>query len=109
MSVRDWALCLNGAMKTAQDGKEYNFGYGQTSVDNRLNILAEIEKFMLTAYNCVPIMQNGSGSLLSQQVYYVVEDYNPMMKRGGIQYMKYNYNDAEWAEYVASQGGTLQY
>ncbi|RKJ22027.1 hypothetical protein D7X48_00065 [bacterium D16-50] len=109
MSVRDWALCLNGAMKTAQDGKEYNFGYGQTSVDNRLNILAEIEKFMLTAYNCVPIMQNGSGSLLSQQVYYVVEEYNPMMKRGGIQYMKYNYNDAEWAEYVASQGGTLQY
>ncbi len=109
MSVRDWALCLNGAMKTAQNGKEYNFGYGQTSVDNRLNILAAIEKFMLTAYNCVPIMQNGSGSLLSQQVYYVVEEYNPMMSRGGIQYMKYNYNDAEWAEYVASQGGTLQY
>lgn len=109
MNVRDWALCLNGAMKTAKDGKEYNFGYGQTSVDNRLNILAEIERFMLTAYNCVPIMQNGSGSLLSQQVYYVVEEYNPMMYRGGIQYMKYNYNDAEWAEYVASQGGTLQY
>ena len=108
MNVRDWALCLNGEMKTA-NGKEYNFGYGQTSVDNRLNILAEIEKFMLTAYNCVPIMQNGSGSLLSQQVYYVVEEYNPMMYRGGIQYMKYNYNDAEWAEYVASQGGTLQY
>ncbi len=109
MSARDWALCLNGKMKTAQDGKEYNFGYGQTSVENRLNILAEIEKFMLTSYNCVPIMQNGSGSLLSQQVYYVVEEYNPMMYRGGIQYMKYNYNDAEWAEYVASQGGTLQY
>ncbi len=109
MSARDWALCLNGKMKTAQDGKEYNFGYGQTSVENRLNILAEIEKFMLTSYNCVPIMQNGSGSLLSQQVYYVVEKYNPMMYRGGIQYMKYNYNDAEWAEYVASQGGTLQY
>lgn len=109
MNVRDWALCLNGSMKTAQDGKEYNFGYGQTSVDNRLTILAEIEKFMLTSYNCVPIMQNGSGSLLSQQVFYVVEEYNPMMYRGGIQYMKYNYNDAEWAEYVASQGGTLQY
>lgn len=109
MNARDWALCLNGTMKTAQDGKEYNFGYGQTSADNRLEILAAIEKFMLTAYNCVPILQDGSGALLSQQVYYVVEEYNPMMKRGGIQYMKYNYNDAEWAEYVASQGGTLQY
>lgn len=109
MNVRDWAVCLNGTMKTAKDGKEYNFGYGQTSVDNRLNILTEIEKFMLTSYNCVPIMQNGSGALLSKQVYYVVEEYNPMMYRGGIQYMKYNYNDTEWAEYVASQGGTLQY
>ena len=32
-----------------------------------------------------------------------------MMSRGGIAYMKYNYNDAEWADYVAGQGGTLQY
>ena len=31
------------------------------------------------------------------------------MIRGGIQYLKYNYSDTEWAEYVASQGGTLQY
>ena len=108
MSVRDWALCLNGTMKTV-NGKDYNFGYGQTSVENRLTILAEIEKFMLTAYNCVPIMQDGSGSLLSQQVYYVVEEYNAMMARGGIQYLKYNYNDAEWADYVSSQGGTLKY
>ena len=108
MSARDWALCLNGTMVNV-DGTDYNFGYGQTSVDNRLAILAEIEKFMLTAYNCVPIMQDGSGFLLTQQVYYIVEEYNPMMSRGGIAYMKYNYNDAEWAEYVAGQGGTLQY
>ncbi len=108
MSVRDWALCLNGTMKTV-NGKDYNFGYGQTSVENRLTILAEIEKVMLTSYNCVPIMQDGSGFLLSQQVYYIVEDYNPMMGRGGIQYMKYNYSDADWADYVKSQGNTLSY
>lgn len=108
MNARQWALCLNGTMVTV-DGTDYNFGYGQTSVDNRLTILAEIERFMLTAYNCVPIMQNGGGSLLSQQAFYVVEEYNPMMSRGGIQYLKYNYNDAEWADYVAAQGGVLQY
>ena len=108
MSARDWALCLNGTMKTV-DGVDYNFGYGQTSVENRLTILATIERFMLTAYNCVPIMQDGGGSLLSQQVYYVVEEYNPMLSRGGIAYLKYNYDDAEWAEFVSSQGGILQY
>ncbi len=108
MSVRDWATCLNGQMTTV-DGVDYNFGYGQTSVDNRLMILAAIERHMLTSYNCVPLMQDGGGSLLSQQVYYVVEEYNPMMGRGGIQYMKYNYDDAEWADFVAEQGGILQY
>ena len=108
MSVRQWALCLNGTMTTV-DGVDYNFGYGQADVEIRLNILAAIEKFMLTSYNCVPIMQDGGMSLLSQQVYYVVEDYNPMMGRGGIRYMKYNYDDAQWADYVNGQGGQLQY
>ncbi len=108
MSVRDWALCLNGTMKQV-DGVDYNFGYGQTSVENRLAILAAIERHMLTAYNCVPIMQDGGGALLSQQMFYVVEEYVPMMKRGGIQYIKYNYDDAEWATFVAEQGGSLKY
>ncbi len=108
MSVRDWALCLNGTMTTV-DGTDYNFGYGQTSVENRLTILAEIEKVMLTSYNCVPIMQDGSGYLLSQKAFYVVKEYTPMMGRGGMQYMKYNFSDDEWTEYVSSQGGTLSY
>lgn len=108
MSVRDWALCLNGKMTTI-DGVDYNFGDGQTDVENRLTILAAIERHMLTAYNCVPIMQDGSGFLLTQQAYYVVDEYNPIMIRGGVAYLKYNYDDAEWAQFVADQGGILQY
>ena len=56
-----------------------------------------------------PMLQDGSMSLLSQQVFYVVDEYNPIMGRGGITYAKYNYSDAEWAAYVAEQGGELQY
>ncbi len=108
MSIRAFAECLNGTMKTV-DGVDYNFGYGQIDTDTRLEILAAIEQEMLLSYNCVPIMQDAGASLLSQQVYNVVEDYNPMMGRGGIAYMRYNYTEDEWNEYVASQGGTLQY
>ena len=108
MSIRAFAECLNGNTKTV-DGVDYNFGYGQVDTELRLTVLAAIEEQMLMSYNCVPIMQDSSASLLSQQIYYVVEDYNPMMGRGGIAYAKYNYNDDEWAAYVASQGGTLQY
>ena len=47
-------------------------------------------------------------SLLSQQVYYVVEEYNPIMGRGGITYMKYNYDETEWAQLLADNGGELE-
>ena len=49
-------------------------------------------------------------ALLSQKAFYIIEDYNPVMGRGGITYLRYNYNDAEWAAYVASQpNGELTY
>jgi len=49
-------------------------------------------------------------ALLSQQVYYVVDEYSPVMGRGGIAYMKYNYNEAEWKAHVESQeNGELKY
>ena len=108
MNLRQWSDALNGATVTIGD-KGYCFGDGIADVDTRLTILAAIEGEILKAGNYIPMMQNASAALLSQQVYYVVEEYNPVCGRGGIQYMKYNYSDAEWAEYVASEGGELTY
>ena len=91
------------------DGVEYNFGSGQVDIEVRLDILAAIEGKVLESYNYLPMLQDGSMALLSQQVYYVRDEYNPIMGRGGIAYMKYNYNDAEWAKYVADNNGELKY
>jgi len=108
MNLKQWSDALNGTMVTV-DGKDYNFGYGLADMETRLTILAGFEGAILTAYNYLPMLQDGGMSLLSQQAYYVTDEWNCLMVRGGIQYMKYNYNDAEWAEYVASQGGELKY
>ncbi|MCR5279728.1 MAG: hypothetical protein K6E19_09850 [Lachnospiraceae bacterium] len=108
MTLKEWSDALNGTMVT-KDGVDYNFGYGVADVDTRLNILAKFESIVLGTYDYIPLMNDGSMSLLSQQVYYVVEDYNPVLGRGGITYLKYNYDDKEWKDYVASQGGTLNY
>ena len=108
MSLKQWSDCLNGAT-VELDGVEYNYGSGQIDVEIRLNILAAIEGKILESYNYLPMLQDGSMALLSQQVFYVIDDYNPIIGRGGIAYAKYNYTDAEWVEYVASQGGELQY
>ena len=108
MTLKQWSDCLNGAT-VAIDGVEYNYGDGIADVQVRLDILAACEGKILESYNYLPMLQDGSMALLSQQVFYVREEYNPIMGRGGIAYAKYNYTDAEWAAYVAEQGGELQY
>ena len=109
MDLKSWSDALNGATVTAKDGAEYCFGDGVADINTRLDILAAIESAILSTYNYIPMLQDGGMSLLSKQVYYVVEEYNPVMGRGGIAYLKYNYDDASWANYVASQGGKLAY
>ena len=108
MTLRQWSNVLNGQAETV-DGVEYNYGSGQAEVEVRLNILAAIEGKILESYNYLPMLQDGSMALLSQQVYYVIEDYNPVMGRGGIAYTKYNYNESEWAQFIADNGGELKY
>ncbi|MBQ0126086.1 MAG: hypothetical protein KBS59_07190, partial [Clostridiales bacterium] len=109
LTLKQWSDALNGATVTV-NGVDYNYGEANATVETRLEILAKIEATVLQTYDYIPMLQDGSMALLSQQVYYVIEEYNPIMGRGGIAYMKYNYNDTAWAEYVASQpDGQLSY
>ena len=108
MSLKQWSDCLNGTAIEI-DGVTYNYGSGQADVEVRLDILAACEGKILESYNYLPMLLDGSMALLSQQVYYVVEDYNPIMGRGGLAYTRYEMNEEEWAAYVAEQGGSLTY
>lgn len=108
MNLKQWSDALNGTTVTV-GGTEYNFGEASADIETRLDILAAIEGRVLQTYDYIPMLQDSSMVLLSQQVYYVVEEYNPVMGYGGIQYLKYNYDDAAWAQYVADQGGELLY
>ncbi len=107
--LRSWSDALNGETIKIGD-KEYNFGDGNATVDERLNILAGIETIVLGTYDYIPMLQDASAALLSQQVYYVIDEYNPILGRGGIAYMKYNYTEDEWKDYCQSQpDGVLTY
>lgn len=109
MTLKEWSDVLNGST-IEKNGKAYNFGAGIVDIETRLEILAKIESTVLGTYNYIPMLEDASMSLLSQQVYYVVEEYNPVMYRGGITYMKYNYDETAWSEYVNSQpNGQLSY
>ena len=108
LTLKEWSDALNGAAVT-KDGKTYNYGDGQADIDTRLYILASFETRILQNFNYLPMLEDASMALLSQQVYYVVEEYNPVMGRGGIAYTKYNYNETEWKNYVDSQPDGLKY
>ncbi len=116
-SVNDWYLAINGQPVTlidADGNKLENYVCGSSAAaegrfDERLSILAGLEKAVLMNYNFIPITGDAGASIKGMQIKYYKEEYNMMMGFGGLKYMTYYYTDAEWAEYVASQGGELDY
>lgn len=108
LTLKEWSDALSGTTVTV-DAVEYNFGAGVADLETRLNILAACEAELLATHNYLPMLQNGTMTLVSQQVYYVTDNYNPFLGRGGIAYTKYRYDDVQWKQYVKEQGGRLSY
>ena len=104
MSLMDWYDCLNGS-----DGAAYNWSASALSQEQRLPLIAALEKEVLKVYYSVPLYNNFSASLLSYKVDYITYEYNTFMGYGGMKYMTYNYDDAAWTAFVASNGGELNY
>lgn len=112
-SVWDWYTVMAGqpTMITDAEGNqvEYSCGTADEDPETRLAILGALEGAVLMNYNFIPMMDDASATLKGQQISYYTEDYIFGMGFGGLEYYTYNYTDAEWEEYVASQGGMLDY
>ena len=102
LSMVDWYNCLNGV-----EGSQYNWSKGEVEEEFRLRIIGMMEKEVLLTYYTVPTAYWFTASLLSYQVEYGSRTYNTFMGYGGIRYLTYNYNDAQWAAYLAEH--TLDY
>ena len=108
LSLRQWSQALNGTPVNTREGT-YQFGELQAGEEQRLKILAGLEEALLETYNYIPMLQDGNMHLLSKQAAYVVEQYQPVIGRGGLAYLRFRYTDRDWAEYVQDQGGQLPY
>lgn len=86
-----------------------NGAYSQADFATKLSITAQMEEAWLKKYYRIPLASETACFMAGYQLNYYTEEYNIMYDFGGIRLMGYNYNDAEWAEYVNSQGGTLNY
>ena len=108
LSLRQWSRALNGTDVTA-DGRTLNFGPLSAGEETRLEILGAIEETILNGGNYIPVIRKANVHLLSQQVRYAAEQFHPVLGHGGLEYLRYEYTDAQWAEYVAEKGGELTY
>lgn len=104
MSLIEWYNCLNGL-----PGCKYDFSEAALKEEQRLQLIAALEAQVLQVYYTVPMLNSFSASLLSYKVDYVTYEYNTFMDYGGLKYMKYNFNDDQWAAEVKANGGTLDY
>lgn len=98
MSWKDWSGALIGTGR-----------FTDADFATKLYVTAQMEELYLQKYYRIPLASATNVSLLSYQVDYYTDDYNLMYGFGGLRLMTFNYSDAEWAEYVAEEGGTLSY
>ena len=119
------AACWDPKTETATltvDGEEVTMTWQQwsnaligtgpyASVDNKvkLAITAQLEEMYLEKYYRIPLCGTTACELLAYKVSYYTEDYNIMYDFGGLRLLDYNYSDAEWTDFVTSQGGQLSY
>lgn len=115
-SMVDWFNIMQGVetnvtIKDSGEKTTLAMGYTEdaTLADYRAKVLAEMENVVLQNYNFIPLAGDSSMHLRSMQISYPTEEEVYPMSYGGIKYYTYNYTDAEWADYVASQGGVLNY
>ena len=83
--------------------------YAEADFATKIDITAQLEEAWLKKYYRIPLASSTSCSILSYQMDYYTEEYNIMYGFGELRLMKYNYTDAEWAEYVKSQNGNIRY
>lgn len=98
----------NSNMQGKSDAK-LNLTVGDWTIDDRLEVLSQVEAAVLQAYYSIPVYSYYSSSLMSYKCDYISYEYNTFMGYGGMRYMTYNYDDTEWEAFVKAAGGTLDY
>lgn len=102
-NLAQWRDILQGKEGCPVNFKE-NF-----SMEDQLTALGAVETAILKEYYSVPVFSMYYANLMGYKTDYVTYEYNTFMGYGGIRYMSYNFDDTEWAAFVAEKGGTLNY
>jgi hypothetical protein len=88
----------------------YNGTYATADVDTRVQILAGMEGALVETYIAVPLYDSYSAGMYSLRTVLGSDTYiNSVLGFGGIAYMTYTMDDAEWDAYCAENDYKLTY
>ncbi len=75
--------------------------------EKKLTILAGTEAGIVNRYEAIPIVARGSSSLTGFKVENATKNYINLVGYGGIRFLRFNYNNADWKSFVSENGGNL--
>ena len=107
MSIQNWYYCMNGLAATENQPVTYNWDAGYAPVEARLTILSALEEVTIKESRSVMLIAEGGGSFLGAKFSYISTVENTFMGFGGMRYIEVNYDDAEWAAFVAANNNDL--
>lgn len=105
-NLEQWRYILQGKEKEGEKLPNFKNNF---SMEDQLTALGAVEAAILKEYYSVPVFSLYYANLMGYKTDYVTYEYNTFMGYGGIRYMSYNFDDTEWAAFVAEKGGTLNY
>ncbi len=83
--------------------------YARADSTLKLSITAQLEENFLKKYYRIPLASSTVCFMQSYQIQNYTDKYNIMYDFGGLRLMYYHYTDAQWADFVDSYRGTLEY
>ena len=83
--------------------------YANADQKTRLTILAAMEAGILDMCYTTPLYYRTTASLTGRKTVNATESYIQNIGFGGIRYMKFTYNDEQWAAYVAESNNSFDY
>ncbi len=106
-NLQNWAAWAGNedVTITSDDGELTLARFGEYDADTRSYMFSKLEYAYLAFFTTTPLYYRNSVSIHSQKINYAVTDYVDLVGYGGIQFITYNYTDAEWA----AVAGTLTY
>lgn len=75
--------------------------------EQRLTILAGTEAGVLSRFETLPVVARGTSSLTGFKIENATKSYVNLVGYGGVRFLKFNYNDQKWAEFVSQYKGQL--